>query len=234
MRIVWKPRVRALEEGRVRRQRQERRAPPAQLVGNVDARLGVLHLDVDVHPEGEIPPREVLQLLSHPLICVGGHELLILPARERVHSADADRHAKRGRDLEQVAPQRAHPGHRLAQVRRLADVRLDHRVQELVPQPLRELGRGRAQHPVDDRRQVAGLRVAELKLLLHPQRERVGRQRIRHRRRAGTRVRRPSFRTGRRDGSRLRPAAPRSSPARARSRPRSARDAAGRPPRAPS
>jgi hypothetical protein len=138
----------------------------AHLAHHVDRRLPVWHRDVDVEPEDEQRPRELLQLLDDALVARAGGEDLVLPVREGVRAGRGDREpdARRGRrqlvaDAEDLLPQLAHVG---------ADLRadFDDRLMQLALDLIAEHRRARRQQLRHVRPQLPRLRIDDLELLL--------------------------------------------------------------------
>ena len=145
-----------------------------QPVHDLDRLLGAVDRDVDVHPEDQLAPGDVLHLVDHAAVAVLGGDPLALEEAERVRPGRADAEALLAGD----------PDHVRAQLRQLlldvggrpANRRrdLDHRLHQLGVDPRLELAaRGRGEHGVDVLDEVEGLRVEEHVLLLDAERVRL-------------------------------------------------------------
>ena len=123
--------------------------------------------DVHVHPEDELAPRDVLQLVDEVAVAVARRDALALEQAERMRPGRAEAAALRARDLGDV---RAQLAERVLDVAGgAADVGrdLDHRLHELRVDPalvLAALDGG--EHRVDVLHEVPGLGVEQHVLLL--------------------------------------------------------------------
>jgi hypothetical protein len=140
----------ALEERRVGRQGQQRRAPATKLVGDVHPRLDVLHADVDVKPERHVAERQVSKLMADPLVARGVDESLIPPVCEGVCSTDTDRDSLRLGQSDDRAPQLSHALDRFIDARRNGNVAFEHRMEQLVSQLIAQLVRCSLEQLVHD------------------------------------------------------------------------------------
>ena len=74
-----------------------------QPVHDLDRLLGVVDRDVDVHPEDELAPCDVLHLVDHRPVAVLGRDALPLEERERMRAGRADAQALLPPDVRHVA-----------------------------------------------------------------------------------------------------------------------------------
>ena len=130
---------------------------------------------MNVHPEDQLAPGDVLELVDEVAVAVARRDPLPLEERERMRARGADPQAL-------LAPDARHVGAQLQQLaldvaRRPADGRrdLEHRLHQLGVDPRLELvPADRLQHRVDVLDEVEGLAVEEHVLLLDAERVRVG------------------------------------------------------------
>ena len=163
----------AAPEGRARREREQRGEVREQPVHDLDRLLGLVDGDVDVQPEDQLAPRDVLELVDEMPVAVASSDALALEQRERVRPGRADAHALLGGDA-------GHVGAQLAQLvvdlgRRAADRRgdLEHGLHQLgVDARLELVALGRGEHGLDVLDEVERLAVEQHVLLLDA--ERVG------------------------------------------------------------
>src|SRR5262249_44328570 len=143
-------------------------------IHDLDCLLGVVDRDVDVHPEDELPTRDVLQLVDEVAVPVARGDALALEQRERMRPGRADPHPVRSRDVADVAADLAEL---LLDVgRRPADRRrdLEHGLHELrVDACLELVAVHGGEHRVDVLDEVEGLAVEEHVLPLHAERVRI-------------------------------------------------------------
>src|SRR5215472_8927477 len=163
-------------ERRARRERHEFREVRDQSVDDLDRLLGVVDGDMDVQPEDQLAPRDVLHLVDHRPVAVLGRDPLPLEEREGMRSGRAHSQPLLARDVRDVAPdaQELLPHSR----RRVADGRrhLEHGLHQLGVDPRLELVAGdRGEHRVDVLDEIEGLAVEEHVLLLDSERVRVAR-----------------------------------------------------------
>ncbi len=166
----------AAPERRARRERHELVKMGDQPVHDLDRLLGLVDRHVYVHPEDQLPPRDVLHLVDEGAVAVLRGDPLGLEERERVGAGRADAQALLPRDVGHVATDAeqllVHAG------RRVADGRghLQHRLHQLgVDARLELVSRDGGEHGVDVLDEVERLAVEEHVLLLHPERVRVAR-----------------------------------------------------------
>ncbi len=119
------PRVAAVEVGRVGGHRQQQRQHAAQAVAHEHRAVGVAYADVDVHGEGVVAPRDVLQALLHAAVVLGVDDPLLAVVRPRVGPGGAQRHAVLLGEREQPAAVLALAGERVVEVRAGAGDDLD-------------------------------------------------------------------------------------------------------------
>src|SRR5262249_36607399 len=164
----------AAPERRARREGEQRRKMREQAVDDADRLLGIVDGDVDVHPEDELAPSDVLHLVDERVVPVLRRDPLTLEEAERMRARRADARPALGRDLRDVCTEACQPAHDVARVpadrRRdlddgLHELRVDASL-ELVPAHCGE-------HRVDVLDEVERLRVEELVLLLHAERVRI-------------------------------------------------------------
>ena len=172
------PRRLAPPEGRARGEREERREVGQEPVDDLDRLVGIVDRHVDVHPEDQLAPRDVLELVDERVVAVLGRDALALEEAERVRPGRADAQALAVRDVADIAPQRRqlphHVGRRPAHRRR----DLEHRLHQLRVDPVRELvALDGVEDGIDVLDEVEALRVEEHVLLLDAERERVARRR---------------------------------------------------------
>src|SRR3954471_11864769 len=163
----------ASPERGARRQRHELGQVRDQPVHDLDRFLRVVHRDVDVHPEDQLAPRDVLHLVDERPVAVLGGDALSFEERERMRAGRADAQAFLARDVRHVTPNAEEL--LLHSCRRVTDRRghLEHRLHQLGVDPRLELvARDRGEHGVDVLDEVEGLAVEEHVLLLDT--ERVG------------------------------------------------------------
>ena len=94
------PGVLAVEERRVRRERQQRRQQAAQVVADGDRPVGPADADVHVQAPGVVALRDPAQLLAQPGVVLGVDDPLVEVARPRVGARGGERRsraARRGR-----------------------------------------------------------------------------------------------------------------------------------------
>ncbi len=166
----------AAPERRARRQREERREVREQPVHDLDRLLRVVDRDVHVHPEDELAPRDVLQLVDQRAVAVLRGDPLALEEAERMRARGADARALLARDLGDVPAERRQPAHHVAGVVAHGRRDLEHGLHELGVDPRLELvARDRGEHRLDVLDEIERLRVEELVLLLDAERVRVTR-----------------------------------------------------------
>ena len=139
-----------------------------------DGLLGRVDRDVDVHPEDELAPGDVLELVHELVVAVARGDPLALEQAERMRPGGADAQALLRGELGHVAAQApelaVHVGGRVADGRR----DLEHGLHELGRDPRHELLLVDArEHRVDVLDEVERLGVEEHVLLLDAERERV-------------------------------------------------------------
>jgi hypothetical protein len=74
-----------------------------QAVDDVDRLVGVVDGDVNVHPEDQLAPRDVLHLVDQRAVAVSRGDPLSLEQAERMRTRAADAHALLSRDIADVA-----------------------------------------------------------------------------------------------------------------------------------
>src|SRR5579864_3023296 len=143
-------------------------------VHDLDRLLGVVDRNVHVHPEDQLAPRDVLQLVDEGAVAVLGRDALPLEQRERMGAGGADAHSAPACDLAHVAAQAAQL---CGDVRRCAadgSGDLEHRLHELGIDARLELVAGDGgEHGVDVLHEVEALAVEQHVLLLDAERVRV-------------------------------------------------------------
>ena len=80
----------AAPERRARREREQRREMGEEPVDDLDRLLRVVDGDVDVHPEDQLAPRDVLELVDEGAVAVLRGDPLALEEAERVRPGRAD------------------------------------------------------------------------------------------------------------------------------------------------
>jgi hypothetical protein len=147
-----------------------------QAVDDLDRLLGIIHGDMDVEPEDQLAPRDVLHLVDEVPVPVPGGDALALEEAERVRPGRAVAQALLARDRSDVRPQVAE---RAVDVRRRpAHGRrdLEHRLHQLgIDGSLVLVAVDRREHGVDVLHEIERLRVEEHVLLLDAERVRIAR-----------------------------------------------------------
>ena len=163
-------------ERRARREREQGGEVREQAVHDLDRLVGIVDRDVDVHPEDQLAPRDVLELVDQRVVAVLRRDALSLEEAERMRAGRPDAQPLAARDVADVAAQRRQLVHHVARrpTHRRRD--LEHRLHQLGVEAARELvALDRVEHHLDVLDEVEALRVEEHVLLLDAQRVRVAR-----------------------------------------------------------
>src|SRR5690348_17328503 len=142
-----------------------------QPVDDLDRLLRIVDGHVDVHPEDQLAPRDVLELVDERPIPVLRGDALAFEERERMRPGGADAHVSLARDLADVSTQS--PELRCDVAGGVADRGrdLEHRLHQLrVDARLQLVPSDRGEHRVDVLDEVEGLAVEQHVLLLDAER----------------------------------------------------------------
>ena len=164
----------AAPERRAGREREQRPELGEEPVHDLDRLLGIVDGDVDVHPEDQLPPGDVLELVDEIAVAVARRDPLPLEERERMRSGGADPHSLLAPDLHDVGPELHELGLDVAggAADRCRD--LEHRLHQLGVDPrLQLVPADRLQDGVDVLDEIERLAVEEHVLLLDAQRVRI-------------------------------------------------------------
>ena len=170
------PRRLAAPEGRARGEREQRRELREEPVHDLDRLVGIVDRHVDVHPEDQLAPCHVLELVDERVVAVLRRDPLPLEEAEGVGARRADAKALAPRHVADVPAQLGQLAHhvpgRVAHGRR----DLEHGLHQLCVEPLGELvALDRVEHHLDVLDEVERRRIEEHVLLLDAQRVRVAR-----------------------------------------------------------
>ena len=148
-------------------------------VDDLDRLLRIVDRDVHVHPEDELAPCDVLELVDERAVAILRGDPLTLEEAEGVRARRADTRALLGRDLRDVAADRRQPAQHVARVVADRGRDLENRLHELRVYPSLELvARHRGEHRLDVLDEVEGFRIKELVLLLHAECVRIARSEL--------------------------------------------------------
>ena len=103
VRAECRPESRPSTNGELRRDRQQQRQHGPQPVADLHGAVGAAHADVDVHREGVVAPRDVLQPVDHAPVVLGVDVALLAVVGPRVGAGRAERDAALGGEREQPA-----------------------------------------------------------------------------------------------------------------------------------
>src|SRR5205807_8591938 len=93
----------AAPEGRARGKRQQLAEVVEEAVDDLDRLVGIVDGHVDVHPEDQLAPGDVLELVDEVPVAVARRDPLPLEEAERMRAGRAHPEAFRPRDLADVA-----------------------------------------------------------------------------------------------------------------------------------
>jgi hypothetical protein len=163
----------AAPERRARREREQRGEVREQPVHDLDRLVGVVDRDVDVHPEDQLPPRDVLELVDQRVVPVRRRDPLPLEEAVRMRPGRPHPQAVLSAHVPDVAPKRRELAHHVSC--RRADRRgdLEDGLHQLGVDALGEcVALDRVEHRLDVLDEVEALGVEQHVLLLDA--ERVG------------------------------------------------------------
>ncbi len=170
------PRRLTTPERRARREREQRRELRQQAVHHLDRLVGVVDRDVDVHPEDQLAPRDVLELVDERVVAVLRRDPLALEQAERMRPGRADAEALLARDVADVGAERRELAHHVGRRPAHGGRDLEHRLHQLrVELPGELVALDRVQDGLDVLDEVEARRVEEHVLLLDAERVRVAR-----------------------------------------------------------
>ena len=139
---------------------------PADRVQRPQRRLRLRHGDVDVQPEGRLPPRQLAHRRVHELVAGARRDGDVLPARRRVRAGGRRAQAEVAERLGERRPQRRELGHALADGAARRGGQLERRPVGLGAGAVADLAGQRAEHVLAARSGQPRLRGDEHDLLL--------------------------------------------------------------------
>ena len=172
VRAEWSPLSTPSIERRARREREQVREERPQPVVDGDRPVGAADADVDVQPEGVVPPDDVAEQLVVAAVVRRVDDPLVLPAAPRVRPGRAERDAERPGERPELRPPLPHLLRGLGEALAASGANLHLGGDQLADQVLvhrrARCGRLQVLETVDERER---LRVEDRELLLDGERQ---------------------------------------------------------------